>query len=293
MNQGRQSVSPSPLPDSKRRELCKHHDEADQRPETSSRRFTERGRHTPRTEERVWDESGEDERTERQERVTQEWSPRPSPVLWLTSAHLSPGQPPPIPTTRIPASAANVPSSAAVTVHCPVIGSNRSSNFKPKKIPLEVRTLRRAQLTSSGSMIGSCWMLMGWRRLSMRSYFPKEVLWGKDTELDMLFKIGTVGDEEDNEMNEAEWYELINLLKILFVMSSIFYSIVRLWRPSPTWSQPVNRVQILFLPISLNSSLCIVSTALSLRGPCGLVTLSRTSPDISQPRPAQGQSLSS
>ena len=101
---------------SKRRELCQHHDEADQRPETSSRRFTERGRHTPRTEERVWDESGEDERTERRERVTQEWSPRPSPVLWLTSAHLSPGQPPPIPTTRIPASAANVPSSAAVTV---------------------------------------------------------------------------------------------------------------------------------------------------------------------------------
>ena len=42
----------------------------------------------------------------------------------------------------------------------------------------------------------------------------------------LLFKIGAVGDEEDNEMNEAEWYEIINLLKILFVMSSIFYSIV-------------------------------------------------------------------
>ena len=128
MNQGRQSVSPSPLPDSKRRELCQHHDEADQRPETSSRRFTERGRHTPRTEERVWDESGEDERTERQERVTQEWSPRPSPVLWLTSAHLSPGQPPPIPTTRIPASAANVPSSAAVTVQTSEATGFQTSN---------------------------------------------------------------------------------------------------------------------------------------------------------------------
>ena len=128
MNQGRQSVSPSPLPDSKRRELCQHHDEADQRPETSSRRFTERGRHTPRTEERVWDESGEDERTERQERVTQEWSPRPSPVLWLTSAHLSPGQPPPIPTTRIPASAANVPSSAAVTVQTSEATGVQTSN---------------------------------------------------------------------------------------------------------------------------------------------------------------------
>ena len=119
-----------------------------------------------------------------------------------------------------------------------------------KQQEIKLQNKRKIQMgwwgeRSSGSMICSCWMLTGWRRSSMRSYFPKRSSLRKGYRAWLLFKIDAVGDEEENEI---EWYEImrkINLLKILFVRSSFF---IPSWRPAPPWSQPVIRGQILFLP---------------------------------------------
>ena len=67
------------------------------------------------------------------------------------------------------------PSSAAVTSEATGVQTSNQRKFH----------LRWGE-HSSGSMIGSCWMLMGWRRPSMRSYFLKEVLWGKGHRIQSL-----------------------------------------------------------------------------------------------------------
>ena len=68
----------------------------------------------------------------------------------------------------------------------------------------------------------------GVKKTQYEKLFSKRSSLRKGYKAWQLFKIGAdaVGDEEDIDMNEAERYEIINLLKILFVMSSIFYSIV-------------------------------------------------------------------
>ena len=191
-------------------------------PETSSRRFTERGsgRYTPRTDKRVWDESGEDDRKVRRESsntgviTAAESRPLTDFSVFVTRTASSP----PHPATRVPASAAYVPSSAAVTVQTSE-ATEVQTYFNPKKIPAQLRKYDRLILDFDGMKKAECEKLFS-ERSSLRKGHRIQSLAAVQNRCSWRW------DEEHNEMNKVEWYEIINLLKILFVMSSIFYSIV-------------------------------------------------------------------
>ena len=258
MNQGRQSVCPSlPLPDSKPRELCRFNDGADQiQVRRDSQREADPGlssdQEQRREAERVW------------------WGP----ILWLTLAPLSPGQPP-VPPSLPPEYLPPLPT-------CPLVPlwHRKQQEFKLQTKEDSTWGEKSTAQEVWSAHVGCWWGEEGrvWEAIFWKKFFEE-----KDTGYRawlLLFRIVAVGDEEDNEMNEVEWYEImkiINLLKILFVMSSIFYSIVTscssLESACDQSPDLVPASQLEFFSVY-----CVHSPVPP--GAMGLVTSSRSSPDI-------------